>query len=168
LILSAVVIAFTNEFFQEKLGVSLMPTMPKVRRAMVAQIPPGAKGTIIELGAGCGGVSFAAAKAFPQCRVVGVEYSVFPFLVARLRQLFLPNLRFIRQNFFDTPLKDASVVLCYLSNPLMERLKEKFRAELPPGATIVSSTFFISGWEPEKTIDLGGWWKTRIFVYRKA
>ncbi|MFH1158226.1 MAG: SAM-dependent methyltransferase [Pseudomonadota bacterium] len=168
LILLIVVVAFANEFFQQKLGVSPMPTMPGVRRAMLAQIPAGTVGKIVELGAGGGTVSFAAAKAFPQCRVVGVEYSVFPFLIARMRQLFLPNLLFIRRNFFDISFGDAEVVLCYLTNPLMAELKEKFERELPSGAVIISSTFFIPGWEPEKTVDLEGWWKTRIFVYRKA
>ena len=168
LILLVVVVVIANESFQQKLGVSPMPTMPSVKRAMLAQIPAKTVGKIVELGAGGGTVSFSAARAFPQCKVVGVEYSIFPFMIARIRQIFLSNLFFIRQNFFDISFKDASVVLCYLSNPLMSKLKEKFERELPSGAVIISSTFFIPDWEPEKTIDLDGLWKTRIFVYRKA
>lgn len=168
LILLIIFVVFANEFFQQKLGVSPMPTTSPVRNKMLEQIPSGTKGTIIELGAGGGSVSFAAAKAFPQCKVIGVEYSPFPFLIARLRQIFLPNLSFIRQNFFDISFTNASVVLCYLSNPLMSKLKEKFEKELPSGTIIISSTFFIPDWKPEKTIDLEGLWKTRIFVYRKV
>ena len=168
LILLIVVGVFANEFFQQKLGVSPTPTTPRVRNKMLEQIPAETVGKIVELGAGGGTVSFAAAKAFPQCKVVGIEYSIFPFMIARLRQIFLPNLLFIRRNFFDISFKDAAIVLCYLSNPLMSKLKEKFERELPSGAVIISSTFFIPGWEPEKTIDLDGLWKTRIFVYRKA
>ena len=168
LILLIIIVVFSNEFFQQKLGVSPMPTSSRVKDKMLAQIPSGTEGTILELGAGGGTVSFAAAKMFPQCKVLGVEYSPFPFLIARLRQIFLPNLSFIRKDFFDISLTDASIVLCYLSNPLMSKLKEKFENELPSGALIISSTFFIPDWKPEKTIDLEGCWKTRIFVYRKA
>jgi len=161
LILLVVFIVFANEFFQQKLGVSSMPTTPSVRNKMLEQIPVETVGKIVELGAGGGTVSFSVAKAFPQCKVVGVEYSIFPFLIARIRQIFLPNLLFIRRNFFDISFKDTTVVLCYLSNPLMSKLKEKFERELPSGAIIISSTFFIPDWESEKTIDLDGWWKTR-------
>lgn len=169
-ILAAVVLALTNEVFQQKTGVSPMPTVSSVRREMVGLIPAGTTGTILELGSGWGGIAFAAARAYPQAQVVGVEYSPFPFLAARLRKLLSPglsNLRLVRQDFFDVSFRDASVVLCYLCNPLMARLERKFTQELPPGATVISSTFFIPGWEPERVKDLTGFWKTRIFVYRK-
>lgn len=162
-------VAFSNEFFQAKLGVSAMPTVPKVRREMLGLIPSGISGTIIELGSGWGGIACAAAKAHPECRVLGVEYSFFPFVVARIRKFFLPglsNLSFSRKNFFDISFKGASVILCYLSNPLMARLKEKFSRELSGDAVVISSTFFIPGWEAETVKDISGVWNTRIFVYR--
>ncbi len=138
---------------------------------MIGLVSPRTAGVIMELGSGWGGLAIAAARAYPGCRVVGVEYSPFPYLAARLRRFFLPslaNLSFVRQNFFETSFSETEVILCYLSNPIMARLRGKFLKELPKGATIISSTFFIPDWEPEKVIDLGGLWKTRLFVYRKA
>lgn len=169
--LAAVILVLANEIFQQKMGVSPMPTMPKVKREMVALIPSGTTGTIMELGSGWGGIAFAAARAHPQCQVVGIEYSPFPHMLASFRKLLsadVPNLKFIRQNFFDISFREASVVLCYLCNPLMAKLAEKFRKELPLGATVISSTFFIPDWEPEKISDIVGFWNTRIFVYRKT
>ena len=169
LTLTAIVVVFTNEFFQQRLGVSPMPTVPRVRREMLHQIPQGTIGGIVEFGAGWGGVSFAAARAFPHCKVVGVEYSLFPFLALYLRRALTPglaNLTFVRRDFFTFPLQGVSVVLCYLSIPLMARLREKFEAELPAGSTVISSTFPVAGWEPQKVSDIKGLWKTRIFVYQ--
>jgi hypothetical protein len=170
LVLAFVVLAFANEYYQQKMGVSPMPTMPRVRREMVGLIPANAHGTIVELGSGWGGIAFAAARAHPETQVIGVEYSIFPHLMARARKQFNPalkNLKFVRENFFDLSLKDASVVLCYLCNPLMAKLAPKFKNELPANATVISSTFFIPDWETDKIVDIKGLWSTRIFVYKK-
>lgn len=170
LLLAFIVVVFVNEFYQARLGVPCMPTVAPVRKAMLAlAADPG--GNIVELGSGWGGMAIAAAKTYPGASVTGIEYSLFPYLFSRLRRLFHPalkNLEFARRDFFSYPLEGASVVLCYLTNPLMARLKDKFLRELPPGARVISSTFFIPGWEPEKTEDVKGLWDTRIYLYRKA
>jgi hypothetical protein len=170
LALLVIVVVLVNEFYQARLGVPCMPTMPRVRRKMLEfASPPG--DSIVELGSGWGGMAIAAARAFPGTRVTGLERSVFPYLFSRLRRLLAPglkNLSFRRENFFSYPLCNASTVLCYLTNPLMAKLKDKLMHELPPGAKVVSSTFFIPGWEPERTEEVKGPWTTRIFVYRRA
>ncbi len=169
--LLVVVVAFANEYYQQKLGVSMMPTMPRVAREMVALAAGAPEGRIVELGSGWGGLARRAAKAFPGRAVVGIEYSLFPYLGSRLRGLLpprLPNLRFDRRDFFAVPLDGAGAVLCYLSHPLMARLQPKFAAELPPGACVVSSTFPVPGWTPDVVRDVKGAWKTQIFVYKKG
>lgn len=171
IILLAVVVVFTNEYFQQKLGVSMMPTMPKVRNKMLEQIPANTTGDILELGSGCGGLAVLAAKKFPNCKVVGVEASLFPFIYASIRKLFLPelsNLSFVRENFFDVSFKDVSVALCYLSNPLMARLKDKFIRELPDDAHIVSCNFHMPDWEVKQIIDIKNLWSSKVFVYKKS
>jgi hypothetical protein len=164
------VIVLVNEFYQARLGVPCTPTMVKVRTAMLNfAAEPGAK--IVELGSGWGGLALAAARAHPGTEVTGLEVSLFPYLFSRLRRFLHPslkNLSFARKDFFSYPLNDASLILCYLTNPLMAKLKDKLEKELPSGARVVSSTFFIPGWEPLITVDVKGLWDTRIFVYRKA
>jgi hypothetical protein len=167
ILMAAVII---GEFFQQKTGVSAMPTIPAVRRRMLALISPPSGGKIVELGSGWGGMAIAAARQYPLCRVTGVESSIFPFIVSQIRRLMHPalkNIDFIRADFFDFSLRDTTAVLCYLCNPLMARLEKKFTAELPSGAVVVSSTFFIPGWTPEKNENVKGLWNTQIFVYRR-
>ncbi len=147
-----------------------MPTMARVRKAMLEQIPQDTNGRIVELGSGWGGIAFAAARAHPNCAVTGIEFAVLPLVCCKIRQLFTPSLRniaFIRRDFFDISFYDVTVVLCYLSNPHMEKLKQKFERELPDGALIISSTFFIPGWDPVAVKDLEGVWNTRLYIYRK-
>lgn len=163
-----IIVVFMNEYFQQRLKVSTMPSMDNVGHEMICQIPRDNKGTIVELGSGWGGVAVKASQNFPDNEVIGYELSIFPFMVSKIKQLFLRrNLNFIRKNFFSVDLNNASVVLCYLSNDIMHNLKDKFLKELPSGALIISSTFFIDGWEEEKIVTVKGIWNTQIFVYRK-
>ncbi len=168
-ILAAVIFVALNEIFQQKMGVSPMPTVGRVRRAMIDAIPDGFAGEIYELGAGWGGITFAAAKKCPAARIIAVEYSPLPFAVLWLRQRLcrVANVVPQRADFFTLDLSGAGVVLCYLTNPLMEKLEPKLAAELTKGAVIISSTFQMKGWQPIKVIDTQGWWSTNIYIYRQ-
>lgn len=163
------IIALTNVWFELRLAVPPVPTMPKVRRAVVAQIPPGS-GTIVELGAGCGGLTLQVAREFQHRAVVGIELSPFPYIAARVLQLLSgqKNLVIRRQNLFEYSLREAEVVVMYLTPVLLQRVAGKLRAELPRGATVVCSSFPLPDWVPEKTVDVCGLWRTTIFVYRQS
>ncbi len=170
IILLGIIVVFTNEYFQHKLGVPMIPTMPKVRKKMIEQIPTDNTGDIVDFGSGWGGLAFLAAKEFPNCKVVGVEVSLFPLLFARIRKLFSPklkNLSFVREDFFEMPLDNVSVALCYLNNILMARLKDKFVKELHDKAHIISCNFFIPDWDAKEEIDIKGLWSSKVFVYKK-
>lgn len=166
-ILVAVAVALLNEIFQQKAKVSPMPTVPRVREKMLAHIPPQTRGKMVELGAGWGTLAVPMARQFPGNEVVAIEVSPVPFLVLHLRKILggLKNLTILRRDFFDYKLDDVQIVLCYLSNPHMARLEPKFRAELPKGAKIISSTFHMPQWEPSQTVDLTGVYNTKIYIY---
>lgn len=166
LTLAALIIILTNEVFQQRLGVSPMPTMRGVRREMIALIPENT-GAIVELGSGWGGLARDAARRFPAQRVTGIEGSFFPYHFSRLMNR-RKNLSFARADFFSTDLSAATTILCYLSNAHMARLEEKFMRELPVGAVIVSSTFPLPHWEPVEMRTLKGLWRTQIYAYRKT
>ncbi len=147
-----------------------MPSVPKDRNKMIDQIPEETTGTIFEIGSGGGGLALAAAKRFPQCKVVGIEYSLFPFLISKMKKLFFPklkNLSFVRADFFDVPLDNAPVALCYLTSPILEKLKDKFVNELADDARIITCNFKIPDWETEKEVKVGGLWTSTVLVYRK-
>lgn len=53
-------------------------------------------------------------------------------------------------------LKDASVVLLYIGDDLGERLGPVLRANLKPGARVVSHRFSLGDWEPKQRVTVNG------------
>ncbi|HEX2752022.1 MAG TPA: class I SAM-dependent methyltransferase [Alphaproteobacteria bacterium] len=160
-----------NEIYQQKMKVSAMPTAASTRHAMIDTIAQKDPETIVELGSGWGGIAIEAARKYPKCEVIGFECSPIPLLAARLRKLFNPrlkNLRFLRRDFFKFDMKDADVVLCYLSNPHMAQLEPKLDNELQEGAEIISSTFHMPHWKTRSVNTIGGMYDTKIYAYQKT
>lgn len=145
-----------------------MPTSSKAKKFLISALPKDAPGPIYELGSGWGSLAFPLAKRYPKISVTCYETSLFPYLFSKLRHYFdpLPNLKFIRQDFFQIPLPKESLVICYLYPGAMRRLKIKFEEELSPKALIVSNTFAIPGWRPISTIKVPDLYATNIYLYR--
>jgi Methyltransferase small domain len=149
------------------LGASPVPTSWRVRRALLELAPRELEGEVLELGSGWGGLACALADALPRARVTAWEASWVPFafswLWSRLRPR--PNLTLRRGDFFEADLSRAALVTCYLIPRTMLRLEAKFRAELPPGAVILSSTFALRGWTPAARRVLPDLYRTQVFKY---
>jgi hypothetical protein len=58
----------------------------------------------------------------------------------------------LNQDFLTVDLSTASVVTLHLVPSLNEALIPKFKRELRPGTRIVSWTFSLAGWEPDRVI----------------
>lgn len=150
-------------------GISPMPSSAKavgtIRRLLMNRRP---EGMIVDLGSGWGTLTRALAAEFPHCPVTGIERSPVPFWFSLMssRIMRLRNCRIIRKDFFEWPLKNADVIVCYLSTPLMSRLKLKLEREVSPGTLVISNTFAIAGWEPVETTTLDDLYRTRIYLYR--
>lgn len=155
-------------FWSIRNGISPMPTSPKVKKALLDAIPKDIKGTIYELGSGWGTLAIPLADQFSQCQVIGLETSPVPFLIAKGWQAIRrsKNLRIVRQDFYKTPLNDASLVVCYLYPGAMKILRGKFESELKPGVTVISNTFSILGWKPEAVIEVNDIYRTKLYVYK--
>lgn len=166
------IIAFAlNEIYQQKMKVSPMPTPPSTRHAMIDTIEQKNPETIVELGSGWGGVAIEAAKKYPHSEIIGFECSPVPLMFARLRKLLSPslkNLKFVRRDFFKFDMRNADVVLCYLSNPHMAKLEPKLDRELQEGAEIISSTFHMPHWKTHHVDTIGGMYDTKIYAYQKT
>lgn len=149
-------------------GMAPMPTLPRVRAALLAALPEDLEGTVFELGSGWGTLAFPLARRYPRCPVVALEVSLVPWLVSRLRRLAepLPNLDLRRADFHRADLSGAALVVCYLHPQGMERLKGKLEAELPPGALVLSNFFAFHGWSAESVRTLDDLHATRIYLYR--
>jgi hypothetical protein len=150
-------------------GISPTPSSQLAKEQILSSIPKETSGTIYELGSGWGTLAFPLAKAFSQCQVVAYEISLLPWMLSKIRGLFFwqSNLHIYREDFFSVPLKQASVVICYLYPGAMEKLKDKFDRELPEGAFVISHTFAIPHWIPVRVHKLNDLYHTPIYVYVK-
>ncbi len=144
-----------------------LPSGGAARAGLVALIPSDLPdGPFYELGCGWGDLALDLAKAMPERRVLAVEASPLPWLVARLRALGRENLsvRFGRIEALN--LSGASLVAVYLGPKPMARLSEKLRAELPPRSVLLSNGFALADLTPEKTVALPTPVTTTLYRYR--
>jgi hypothetical protein len=143
-------------------------TSPRVRRTMFQLIPADFRGPIFELGSGWGMLAVALARRYPGCRVHAYELSPIPYVVSRLwcRMAGVGNLEIRRANFLQADLRDARLVVCYLSGGLMERLRVKFERELGDGALVLSNTFAIADWRPVAEVRAGDFFRSKVYLYR--
>ena len=150
------------------------PTSPRVRRAMLAILPPRLAGSdcgrIYELGSGWGGLSRALADHFPGQPVVGIEFSPLPFLVALARNIVIPkqNLTLQFGSFLNADISDAALVVCYLSPNVLTKLRLKMERELGSDALVLSNTFRIPEWKPVATGVAPDMYRSPVYLYERS
>jgi hypothetical protein len=150
-----------------KNGISPMPSTAVAKKALLALLPEKLEGKIYELGSGWGTLLIPLAKKFSSCQIIGFETSPLPYLYSKLRCMSCSNVQLHYQDFFSANLKEADLVVCYLYLGAMEKLKTKLEVELQPGALVVSNTFAIHGWIPERVLELDDIYKTKVYLYRR-
>jgi hypothetical protein len=130
---------------------------------------------LIDLGSGDGRIVLTAAKVFG-ARGFGVE--IKEDLVKRANQAakkegIADRVKFIKQDLFKTDISQATVITMYLLPDTVNLLKDKFMSELRPGTRIVSHDYPLTGWIPEKyvqmdledKVQISGVTTTLIYVY---
>ena len=133
------------------------------------------KDFLIDLGSGDGRIVLTAAKVFG-ARGFGVE--IKEDLVKRSNEAakkegLADRVRFMKQDLFKTDMSQATVITMYLLPDTVNLLKDKFLAELRPGTRIVSHDYPLTGWIPEKyvqmdledKVEISGVTTTLIYVY---
>ena len=118
----------------------------------LARLTP--KDFLIDLGSGDGRLVISAAKR--GAKALGVEYN--PDLVelskrAAARAGVSEKARFIEADLFQTDLSQAQVVAMFLLSTLNRRLRPKLFA-LKPGTRIVTNTFDLGDWKPDRSATL--------------
>ena len=113
-----------------------------------------AKDVVYDLGSGDGRIAIAAAKIYG-ARAVGVERDAN--LVRVSRQAAIENgvadrVSFIEGDLFATDISPATVVTLFLWPSVNKRLETKLRFELRPGTRIVSNSFGIGNWRPDRIV----------------
>lgn len=121
---------------------------------------------VIDLGAGTGGLLRRLAQARPDAFFTGVEHAPLPYLLARFNARGLANLAVRRADLWRQPLVEQDVVYAFLSPAVMARLGDKARAELRPGALLISNSFPLPDGTPERVVDVPDRRGTRLYFYR--
>lgn len=114
--------------------------------AHLANITP--RDIVYELGSGDGTFIIVASDEFHAKKAVGIEIDPLRHWISRLRILFrhdTHDISFIKKNFYEVSLEDATVVFVYLVPKALERLLPKLKKELKPGVRIVSFRYEING-----------------------
>lgn len=133
------------------------PYVPSRRAAIAAMVElAGAKKgvRIAELGSGDGRVVRALAQHGAQ--VDG--YEIQPLMAMWSRWLnyakgLAKHTRIYRRNLYSVDYGSYDVVVIYGFPNMMQRLGDKFAAEMRPGSRVVSQAFPIPGWIPERQIE---------------
>lgn len=127
---------------------------------------------LYDLGCGDGRVLFYASRLNPKVKCIGVEYSQFPYLLAKIRAWFERRrgreVTIRNQDFFKVDVSDATHIFTYLYPNVMDDLLPKLDKELAHGTRFVSMAFKFTQKQPIKEIDLNrGTYKLarKIYVY---
>lgn len=115
---------------------------------------------VYDLGCGDGRILFYLSFIAPKARYIGIENSLFPFLLARFGS-FLNykktgnKVDIIKGDFFKEDLSKVTHVFTYLYPNIMDDLLTKFDSEFNPGTKLVSLSFKFTNKQPIQEIDLG-------------
>jgi precorrin-6B methylase 2 len=122
---------------------------------------------LYDLGAGDGRIAIAAARRFG-IRAVGIEINPRMVEIARanVRRAGVAHLVEIRQgDALEADLRGASVVTLFLLQELNLKLRPRLRAQLRPGARVVSHRFDMGDWAPDAQTTVDAYplylWKIR-------
>ena len=129
---------------------------------------------VYDLGCGDGRVLFYLKKNNPKARYIGIENSLFPYILARFNNWLFKlkhkeGIEIIRGNFFDTNIKNATHIFAYLYPHIVDDLLPKFDKELKKGSRFVSMSFHFTSKAEIQEIDLkrnGYKIARKIYVYK--
>ncbi len=113
---------------------------------------------VYDLGSGDGRIVITAAKKYG-ARGVGVDISSerVEEANANAREAGVTDrVRFMQQDLFQTDIKEATVVTLYLLPDVNLRLRPKLLSDLKPGTRVVSHSFDMGDWKPDKTVEVDG------------
>lgn len=135
---------------EQDLDVPYVPTPRRVVTAMLdlAELTP--EDYLFDLGSGDGRIPIMAAQR--GARGLGVD--IDPNRIAESNAAALlagveARARFRRQDLFDTPLREATVVTMYLLPGINMRLRPRLLTELRPGTRLVTHAFTLGDWRPD-------------------
>ena len=131
--------------------VPFVPTTPEAVQAMLKLAHVTRNDVLYDLGSGDGRIVIAAAKL--GARAVGIDIDPQRIQEARenARKAGVESrVQFIQQDLFQADIHQATVVSLFLLSSVNLRLRPRLLAELKPGTRVVSNTFDMGDWKPDK------------------
>ncbi|MGE0108305.1 MAG: trans-aconitate 2-methyltransferase [Bdellovibrionales bacterium] len=172
LIIYCIVVVFLGlvvlcELYTLRTGVPTITSLPSVRKKMIQILKDEGARKILDLGSGTGKLCLEIGHAIPEASVTGVELSLVPSLLSKIRRLLwgAKNVAFERANFWPYDVSDVDAVIVYINDHIRQRMAEKLKAELPKGTLVLSNETHLEGWTPLATHEIG-LLKTKLVVYR--
>lgn len=135
-----------------------VPTPPEVVDAMLEMAEVRDGDVLYDLGSGDGRIPIAAARKF-KVRAVGIDIDPERIKEAKANAKVAGvtgEVSFRQADLFTSDFSDASVITLYLLDSLNQKLRPKLLAELKPGTRIVSHSFGMGDWKPEKEATVDG------------
>ncbi len=133
--------------------VPFVPTPPEVVDQMLKMVDLKPGDVLYDLGCGDGRIVIAAAKRYG-VKAFGID--IDPVRIKESNENAAESglegkVKFIQQDLFEADFHDATVVTMYLLTSVNLRLRPKLLAELKPGTRLVSHSFDMGEWKPDKT-----------------
>jgi SAM-dependent methyltransferase len=137
--------------------VPYVPTTEEAVKAMLKLADVKSSDIVYDLGCGDGRIVIAAAKEYG---AHGVGVDINPVRIAEAKEnakkAGVENLvRFEENDLFDANIHEATVVTLFLLNSVNEKLRPKLLKDLKPGTRVVSNTFGMGDWKPDKEMSVG-------------
>lgn len=136
--------------------VPYVPTTEPAVEAMLKLAGVTSSDTVYDLGCGDGRIVVTAAKKYG---AHGVGIDINPVRIGEAKENANKNnvenlVRFEERDLFEADIKDATVVTLFLLSSVNLKLRPKLLADLKPGTRIVSNTFDMGDWKPDKEFTL--------------
>jgi SAM-dependent methyltransferase len=137
--------------------VPFVPTTEAAVQAMLKLADVKQTDVVYDLGCGDGRIVVAAAKIFG-AHAVGIDINPVRIAEARenARKAGVERLvRFEENDLFEADIHEATVVTLFLLSSVNMKLRPKLLQDLKPGTRVVSNTFDMGDWKPEKEATVG-------------
>lgn len=138
--------------------VPYVPTPPEVVEQMLKLAGVNKNDVVYDLGCGDGRIVVMAAQKFG-ARGVGIDINPERIHEARENAAqagVSDRVKFIEQNLFDADIHEATVVTLYLLPSVNLKLRPKLQQDLKPGSRVVSHSFDMGDWKPDKEAEFNG------------
>jgi len=138
--------------------VPFVPTPNQVVDGMLKLADVTKTDTVYDLGCGDGRIVISAAKTYG-AHGVGVDINPERIQEARTnakKEGVESLLKFEENDLFDADIHDATVITLYLLPDINRKLRPKLMKDLKPGTRVVSHSFDMGDWQPDKEEQVDG------------